>query len=99
METKLGHGVDLPGTTAGILLQHDCQCEESSMRTLVALSQDAFSWVLNDLHSLRTFGVTHWHKATVDQRTFRATEMIEGTSMGRRLGMRRGINHLRLFIA
>jgi hypothetical protein len=28
MGTKLNHEAGLPGTTAGILLQHDSQCEE-----------------------------------------------------------------------
>jgi hypothetical protein len=27
MGTELNHGAGLPGTTAGILLQHDSQCE------------------------------------------------------------------------
>ena len=27
MGTKLGHEAGLPGTTVGILLQHDSQCE------------------------------------------------------------------------
>jgi hypothetical protein len=63
------------------------------MRTLIALSQAARSSVLNDLHSLRTCGVTQSHKATADQRTTRATEKAEGRSIGRRLGTRRGTDH------
>jgi hypothetical protein len=65
---------------------------EVSMRTLIALSQAAFSSELNDLHSLRTCGVLQSpqaSEATADQRTTRATERTEGKSIGGRLGMRR----------
>lgn len=58
---------------------------KESMHTLIALSQAAFSWVLNDLHSLRTCGVTHSHEATADQRATRVTEKNSGTSIGGRL--------------
>ena len=63
---------------------------EESTRTLMALSQAACSSVLRDLHSLRTCGAQQSHKATVAQRTTRATERIDGASIGGLLGMRRG---------
>lgn len=71
---------------------------EVFIRTLIALSQAAFSSELNDLHSLRTCGEPQSHKATTaDQRTTRATERIEGTSIDGRLGMRRG-TYLRVYL-
>lgn len=70
---------------------------EVYMRTLIALSQAAFSSELNDLHSLRTCGVPQSHKATTDQRATRTTEKTEGKNIRARLGMRQGA-HLRVYL-